>query len=138
MVAFAKGFVAGNGAGYVTVFDRADDVISSAAAQQAAGAESHANQSGLQKELYKKSKDYLLQDENSKVANMAISPNEDNLVCSLDNNQVYCIALSSADVKVYISYCSTKKVFLKHFLINNTREMMQNSNLYLSLSIMVN
>jgi hypothetical protein len=78
------------------MFERADESGSAAAAQQGPSNESHI----VSKELYKRVKDYTLPDENTKVANLAISPSEDNLVCSLDNNQIFSIALSNAEVKV--------------------------------------
>jgi hypothetical protein len=95
LIPYGKGFIAGGGAGSVIVFEKADDTTSAVAAQTLS------LEHGVgSKELYKKSKEFILQDENAKVTNMAVSPSEDNFVCTMENSQIYNLTLGNAEVKV--------------------------------------
>ncbi|KAJ3330947.1 Cilia- and flagella-associated protein 57 [Blyttiomyces sp. JEL0837] len=107
LAAFAKGFIAGGSQGAVSVFEKSDDsaaAAAAAAASQASGAntaatpEQHNSALGI-KDLYKRVRDYTLQDDSAKVTNMAISPSEDNLVCTMENNQIFSVVLGNAEVK---------------------------------------
>ncbi|KAJ3044625.1 Cilia- and flagella-associated protein 57 [Rhizophlyctis rosea] len=98
MLAFSKGFICGGAGGSVTLYDRSDESSSSAVAQQGGGQQGTVAASGS-RDWYKKSKDFLAGDENTKVVNMALSPSEDNLVVSTENSQIYTMMLASTEVK---------------------------------------
>ncbi|KAJ3117421.1 Cilia- and flagella-associated protein 57 [Phlyctochytrium bullatum] len=124
ILSYSKGFVAAGSGGNVVIFEKSEDTgPTSAAAQQAGGAgagaaggqkeggveagkekegEKAASAAGAgmgaaSKELYKRVKDFVLPDEVAKVLNMAMSPSEDNLLCSLENSQMFAITLASAE-----------------------------------------
>ncbi|KAL7692512.1 putative quinoprotein alcohol dehydrogenase-like superfamily [Plasmopara halstedii] len=78
LLGYAKGFVCGGSGGCVRIYDRNDD--------------------GGPKEYYKKAKTFRIEGETSTIQNLAISPSEDVLVCSLENNQLYTLTLSSTDI----------------------------------------
>lgn len=78
LVGYSKGFVCGGSGGCVRIFDRSDD--------------------GGPREYYKKTKTFRIEGEVCSIQNLAISPNEDVLVCSLENNQLYTLTLSSTDI----------------------------------------
>ncbi|KAI8811436.1 quinon protein alcohol dehydrogenase-like superfamily [Cladochytrium replicatum] len=98
LVSYSKGFVCGGSGGSVVVYEKGDDVngptiVGGAQQNQTMGQQlSHF-------ELYRKSRDFTLHDENAKVINMALSPTEETLVCSLENSQVVSILLSGTEVK---------------------------------------
>ena len=85
IVAYSKGFACACGAGLVQLFEKTDD-----------------------KEFFKKNREVRIpQDPNScdpsKAENqiincLAVSPSEENLVCSTDLNQLYTITVSAADI----------------------------------------
>jgi hypothetical protein len=52
------------------------------------------------KDCYKKHREHNIADEGGKILNMAISMNEDTLVFSSDNCQVYSCQLANAETKV--------------------------------------
>ncbi|KAJ0409573.1 hypothetical protein ATCC90586_010084 [Pythium insidiosum] len=76
ILGYSKGFVCGGSGGIVRIYDRSDDG----------------------REFYKKAKTFSVEGNSSTIANIAISPTEDSLVCSLDNNQLYVLTLSSTDI----------------------------------------
>jgi hypothetical protein len=83
IIPFTKGFVCGGKDGAVTVYERCDD----------------------QKEFaFRKIKDFTLGDETSKVVNLALSANEDNLLASLESTQVYFINFGSTEI-IKVIYC---------------------------------
>ena len=97
VVAYSKGFACACGAGLVQLFEKTDD-----------------------KDFFKKNREIRIpQDPNSsdpsKAENqiikcLAVSPSEENLVCSTDLNQLYTITVSSADIgKVGLSTPLTYK-----------------------------
>ncbi|TPX74759.1 hypothetical protein CcCBS67573_g03970 [Chytriomyces confervae] len=103
LISFNKGFVAGGAGGTVYVYER-EDTAPAAATNSTIGATSGADPaqpvaSSGSKDLFKKARDYSLQDESIKIVNMAISPSEDMLVCTSENNQIYNVLLGSADIK---------------------------------------
>ncbi|KAI8852315.1 WD40-repeat-containing domain protein [Chytridium lagenaria] len=102
ILSFSKGFVAAGSGGNVVIFEKGDDGVNAnnpnatAASQQ--GVVEGEKVPGA-RELYRRVKDYQLPDEGSRVMNLAISSSEDNLLCSLENNQMFAITLASAEVK---------------------------------------
>ncbi|TMW63634.1 hypothetical protein Poli38472_002575 [Pythium oligandrum] len=76
ILGYSKGFVCGGSGGTVRIYDRNDDG----------------------REYYKKSKTFSVEGNSSTITNIAISPTEDSLVCSLENNQLYVLTLSSTDI----------------------------------------
>ncbi|GFH16945.1 uncharacterized protein HaLaN_13468, partial [Haematococcus lacustris] len=64
LAAYSKGFVAGQEGGVVTIFEKDD------------------------KELYRRARAFSIESNPVKVKYMAISPNEEHLVCSLENGQI--------------------------------------------------
>ena len=69
LCAFSKGFVAGCDEGVLYVFERDE------------------------KEIYKQSKTFQIDNNYVKIKNLAISPSEDHVVCTLENNQVSSLSL---------------------------------------------
>lgn len=51
------------------------------------------------KDLYKRSREHHIADDQAKILNMAISLNEDSVLFSADNCQIYSVLLSNAEVK---------------------------------------
>ncbi|KAL4176100.1 hypothetical protein KRP22_001055 [Phytophthora ramorum] len=78
LLGYSKGFVCGGSGGCVRIYDRSDD--------------------GGSREYYKKAKTFRIEGETSTIKDLAISPSEDLLVCSLENNQLYALTLSSTDI----------------------------------------
>ncbi|ETK90168.1 hypothetical protein L915_06001 [Phytophthora nicotianae] len=78
LLGYSKGFVCGGSGGCVRIYDRSDD--------------------GGSREYYKKAKTFRIEGDASTIKDLAISPSEDLLVCSLDNNQMYALTLSSTDI----------------------------------------
>lgn len=76
ILGYSKGFVCGGSSGIVRIYDRSDDT----------------------REYYKKSKMLSIEGNASTIRDIAISPTEDSLVCSLENNQLYTLTLSSTDI----------------------------------------
>ena len=80
IIPFSKGFVCGTNNGNIFVYERSEDP----------------------KELFKKIKDFTLTDDRSSIVNLALSPNEDNLLCSTEINQIYFTGFGSTEIiKVY-------------------------------------
>jgi WD40 repeat protein len=76
LVGFSKGFVCGTNNGNIFVYERSEDP----------------------KEFYKKIRQFTLPEDGSRVVNMTLSPNEDNLLCSTDANQLYYIGFGSTEI----------------------------------------
>ncbi|KAF4046602.1 WD domain G-beta repeat [Phytophthora infestans] len=78
LLGYSKGFVCGGSGGCVRIYDRSDD--------------------GGSREYYKKAKTFRIEGDTSTIKDLAISPSEDLLVCSLENNHMYALTLSSTDI----------------------------------------
>lgn len=76
LVGFSKGFVCGTNNGNVFVYERSEEP----------------------KEFYKTIRQFSLPEDSSRVINMTLSPNEDNLLCSTDVNQLYYIGFGSTEI----------------------------------------
>lgn len=74
IAAFSKGFVCGCEEGVLYVFERDD------------------------KEIYKQSKSFQIDGNYVRIKNLAISPSEDNVICTLENNQAFVLSLSNTDI----------------------------------------
>jgi WD40 repeat protein len=72
--AFSRGFVCGCDEGVLYVFERDE------------------------KEIYKASKSFQIEGNFVRIKNIAISPSEDNVICTLENNQAYVLGLSNTDI----------------------------------------
>jgi len=75
IVSYSKGFVCGADGGVVYVFEKSDD-----------------------KDYYKKSKTFKIEGNSVKIMNLAVSPSEEQLVCTLANSQAYVFTLSNTDI----------------------------------------
>lgn len=71
---YSKGFVAGQDNGVVTIFERDD------------------------KEVYRRARAFTIENNACRVKYLAISPNEEHLICSLENNQLYSLLLSNSEI----------------------------------------
>ncbi|RKP18083.1 WD40 repeat-like protein, partial [Rozella allomycis CSF55] len=76
LLSYSKGFAYGTSHGIIGLFERTED-----------------------KELYRKSREFKLKEDNVKITSLALSPSEDNLICGLETNQMYAISLSNVDIK---------------------------------------
>jgi len=74
IVSFSKGFVCGCDEGMLHVFERDE------------------------KEFYKQSKSFQIDGNYVKIKNLSVSPSEDNVVCTLENNQAFVLGLSNTDI----------------------------------------
>ena len=74
--------------GAVAVYERNEEVLAQGATVGAAT-----------KDLFKKTKEFNMQDSNAKITSMTLSPSEDNVVCALDTCQLYSVQLSSTEIK---------------------------------------
>ncbi|KAJ3100632.1 Cilia- and flagella-associated protein 57 [Physocladia obscura] len=105
LVSFNKGFVAAGGGGSLVIFERSggssggDLAPDSNATPHSLSSQQNNSESAAGKEGFKRVREYNVQDESLKILNMAVSPNEDAVVCTLDNNQIYTVALGTADLK---------------------------------------
>jgi len=75
IVAYSKGFVCGADGGMIYVFERSED-----------------------KEYYKRAKSFKIESNAVKIKNLAVSPSEEQLVCTLANCQAYVLPLSNTDI----------------------------------------
>eukprot|EP00217_Crustomastix_stigmatica_P010708 CAMPEP_0183813298 /NCGR_PEP_ID=MMETSP0803_2-20130417/52843_1 /TAXON_ID=195967 /ORGANISM="Crustomastix stigmata, Strain CCMP3273" /LENGTH=1181 /DNA_ID=CAMNT_0026058151 /DNA_START=28 /DNA_END=3573 /DNA_ORIENTATION=- len=75
VVAYSKGFVCGGDNGVLSIYERSED-----------------------KDYYKRSKSFSIEDHHVKIKNLAVSPSDETLVCTLENNQVFVLGLSSTDI----------------------------------------
>eukprot|EP00741_Cyanophora_paradoxa_P020094 tig00021234_g19395.t1 len=72
---YSKGFVCGGDGGILHVFEKSDD-----------------------KDFYKRSKTFKIENNAVKIKNLAVSPSEESLLCSLENNQTFVLTLSNTDI----------------------------------------
>jgi WD40 repeat protein len=93
MVSFTKGFVVGCSGGAAAVYEKVDETLQTGA--QALAAQG----SSAQKEMFKKTREFNLQDSAAKIISMALSPSEDTVLCSTDNCQLYSISIQGSDIK---------------------------------------
>lgn len=75
IITCAKGFICGGSAGTIHLFEKTDD-----------------------KDYYKNAKTFHVENHQAKIKSLAISPSEESLVCTLDNNQIIVLAISSSDI----------------------------------------
>jgi len=75
IVAYSKGFVCGADGGVIYVFEKSDD-----------------------KDYYKKAKAFRIENNAVPIKHLAVSPSEEQLVCTLANSQVYVFTLSNTDI----------------------------------------
>lgn len=75
LVPFSKGFVAGSEDGVISIYEKTED-----------------------RELYKKSRTFRIENNPFKLRHMSCSPTEEALVCALENNQLFSFALINADI----------------------------------------
>jgi hypothetical protein len=73
---FTKGLIVGASSGSLLIFERNDE----------------------NKDGFKKVKEFILGDESGKIMNLTLSPNEENLLVSLSNNQIYFINFGSIEM----------------------------------------
>ncbi|KAJ3228464.1 Cilia- and flagella-associated protein 57 [Clydaea vesicula] len=90
LIPMLKGFVAGGESGTTIMYERSDE---SSQMNQSAGAAS------TRTELFRKSKEFAVSDETSRVVNLAMPQSEDMLVCTTEKNQIFSVLLANADVK---------------------------------------
>jgi len=76
LMSYSKGFVCGGSGNTVCLFEQSDDPH----------------------EYYRHSKTFRVKGQMSRITNLAVSPSEDILACSLDNNHVYLLGLSNSDI----------------------------------------
>ena len=76
IIPFSKGFVCGTNNGKIFVYERSEDP----------------------KDLFKKIKDFTLTDDRSNITNLSLSPNEDNLLCSTEIDQIYFTGFGSTEI----------------------------------------
>jgi hypothetical protein len=74
LVAYSKGFICGCDEGIIYLFERDD------------------------REIYKQTKSFQIDNNYVKIKAIAISPSEDNIICTLENNQSYVLGLSNTDI----------------------------------------
>jgi len=74
IAAYSKGFVCGCDEGVLYVFEREE------------------------KEIYKQSKSFQIDQNYVRILNISISPNEENVVCTLENNQMFVLGLANTDI----------------------------------------
>merc|ERR1719440_320438 len=75
IVSYSKGFVVGADGGVIYVFEKSDD-----------------------KDYYKKAKAFRIENNAVRIKHLAVSPSEEQLVCTLANAQVYVFTLSNTDI----------------------------------------
>ncbi|CAK4695392.1 unnamed protein product [Aphanomyces euteiches] len=76
LLAYSKGFLCGGSGGVVRIYEKSDD----------------------SREHYKRTKTFTIDGNPQCILNLALSPSEDTLICSLENNQLYMLTLSSTDI----------------------------------------
>lgn len=87
IMACAKGIVLGCTGGNVAMYERAEDMV--AINQNQTGGKDH----------YKKSREFSLPDDTSSIVKLAVSPNDESLLCVTETAQIYYGLLSNTDVK---------------------------------------
>ena len=71
---YSKGFVCGCDEGVLYVFEREE------------------------KEIYKQSKSFQIDQNYVRILNISISPKEENVICTLENNQMFVLGLANTDI----------------------------------------
>mmetsp|Transcript_36831 Transcript_36831/g.108610 ORF Transcript_36831/g.108610 Transcript_36831/m.108610 type:complete len:1386 (-) Transcript_36831:299-4456(-) len=74
LVCYSKGFVVGQEDGVVTIFEKDE------------------------KEVYRRTRAFTIENNPCKVKYLAVSPSEEFLLCSLENNQLYTLMLSNQEI----------------------------------------
>ena len=70
-----KGFICGGDHGVLSIFERSEE-----------------------KEMYKRTKSFSIENHSVRIKNLALSPSEENLICTLEDNQMYVLGLSNSDI----------------------------------------
>jgi hypothetical protein len=70
-----KGFICGGDNGVLSIYERSEE-----------------------KEMYKRTKSFSIENHNVRIKNLALSPSEENLICTLEDNQMYVLGLSNSDI----------------------------------------
>jgi len=70
-----KGFICGGDNGVLSIYEKSED-----------------------KDYYKRTKSFTIENQGVKIKNLALSPSEENLICTLENNQMYVLGLSNSDI----------------------------------------
>ncbi|KAJ3066314.1 Cilia- and flagella-associated protein 57, partial [Rhizoclosmatium hyalinum] len=103
LISFNKGFVAGGGGGRLAIYERSDDTHAAgaggAAKEEGSGLTPAAATAPVNKDSFRRMRDFQLQDETSKIINLTISPSEDSLLCTTDSAQIFSLLLTTADIK---------------------------------------
>lgn len=87
IVVFSKGLLLACDGGSVSFYEYSDELGATVNAQGT-------------REFYRKIREYNVPDEISNITKVAISSNEDSIVCSTDTSQMFYSVLSNAEVKV--------------------------------------
>ncbi|KAJ3302044.1 Cilia- and flagella-associated protein 57 [Kappamyces sp. JEL0829] len=94
ILSFARGLLLGSAGGTVALYEKGDDLQTTAAGvnpgQVAAGA----------RDAYRKTREFNLTEDVSGITKLAISPTEEFFLCATEKSQMYSGALSSGEVKV--------------------------------------
>ena len=72
---YSKGFVCSGSGGVVSIFEKSDD-----------------------RDSYKKSKSFRIENHPQRILNLAISPSEETLLCTLESAQIFALGLSNSDI----------------------------------------
>ncbi|RKO87723.1 WD40-repeat-containing domain protein [Blyttiomyces helicus] len=106
LLGYSKGFICGGSGGSVAIYERNDELPTGVVGQAtqsavvtAQGAAGAAAPSAPAKEFYKKGREFLLHDK-VMVMSLALSPSEDNVICSVDTCQIFSMMLASTEMKV--------------------------------------
>lgn len=76
VVSCTKGFICGGNGGVLHLFEKTED-----------------------KDYYKRAKSFRVESpQQAKIKNLALSPSEESLACTLDNNQTFVLSISSSDI----------------------------------------
>eukprot|EP00736_Rhodelphis_marinus_P001057 Rmarinus@m.11291 len=75
IVPYSKGFVCGSDGGTLSIFEKSDD-----------------------KDCYKHTKTFRIENNACKIVSMAMSPSEEQLLCALENNQLFSFSISNLDI----------------------------------------
>ncbi|KAI8916406.1 quinon protein alcohol dehydrogenase-like superfamily [Gorgonomyces haynaldii] len=95
ILSYSKGFIVGGIEGCLSLFERVDEI---AGQTNPVRLLTDQQQQGT-KEMYRRQRDYQTADETARILNIAISPNEDQILFSTDNCQIYGSQLTHVDVK---------------------------------------
>jgi WD40 repeat protein len=82
IVGFSKGLVTGSDDGQIAIYEKSDE-----------------------KDLYKRSKVFTIDNNAVKIRHLALSHTEEQLICATENNQLFSFALSNADIMKVGLFC---------------------------------